>query len=851
MLYLTRPPFPAPSLCVLLLFLATTAAAQTPPDAPAPPLVPVDTRDAATAGQPRGYAPPAGMDPEDVARSLREFEAEDDQTPPFDLEEPVVIGVVSAGPRARESLRERFRKEIDELLVNTGGVRFPDRFQLQGDWTWDGVNAALDQLLEAPEVDIVLAFGVIASTAAARRGPLPKPAIAAHIVDREALGIPMENGGSGVRNLAYISAPSPVARDIRAFHELIPFDHLSILVSEELLACAPELERTALAAGRDLGIEITITPVADDAMAALAEIPASTGAVYLGPLFQLADHAFDTLVNGLIARDMPSFSLSGVDEVRRGVLATLQPPADDTRRARRMALYVHRIVRGEQPEALPVSFPQGRRLTLNMATARAIGYQPSWTVLSEALLINEESEEAVRVLTLNSVVDRALSENRDLRAKEQAVTAGEENIPAAWAKLKPQVEAAGTGTFIDEDLASPLQPEHVYQGSVKVRQLIYDDKAWANVYISKRLQKALEHEYAGRELDIIQFAAQAYFNVLRAKTFERIQKDNLRLTRKHLELAQVRHSVGTGNPGEVYRWESELASARIDVMNASAKRAAAALDLNRILHLPQEDAFDTQEAGLDDSLLAPTRSVARNYLDNPRTFTLFRDFMVEEGLARAPELRRLDQVINAKERAQKAARRAYYMPTVGVEGEVLHDFRFSGAGSEGGIIRYFLPGTEEDTTWSIGVQASIPIYAGGARKAARIQTREEVAQLQLERVAAQEKIEERVRVAAHEARASFANIAHAEAASDAARKNLELVADAYGRGVVSVIDLLDAQNAALVAKLSAAGARFQFFMDLMELERAAARFSFRMDEDAHADWLGRLRSYFSAQGVTP
>ena len=39
-------------------------------------------------------------------------------------------------------------------------------------------------------------------------------------------------------------------------------------------------------------------------------------------------------------------------------------------------------------------------------------------------------------------------------------------------------------------------------------------------------------------------------------------------------------------------------------------------------------------------------------------------------------------------------------------------------------------------------------------------------------------------------------------------------------GVLSIIDLLDAQSAALVAEQSAANATYQFLLDLMEAERA-------------------------------
>ena len=45
-------------------------------------------------------------------------------------------------------------------------------------------------------------------------------------------------------------------------------------------------------------------------------------------------------------------------------------------------------------------------------------------------------------------------------------------------------------------------------------------------------------------MDIVQAAASAYLNVLRAKSIERIQKENLKLTRENLERARIRVEIG-------------------------------------------------------------------------------------------------------------------------------------------------------------------------------------------------------------------------------------------------------------------------------------------------------------------
>jgi outer membrane protein TolC len=85
-------------------------------------------------------------------------------------------------------------------------------------------------------------------------------------------------------------------------------------------------------------------------------------------------------------------------------------------------------------------------------------------------------------------------------------------------------------------------------------------------------------------------------------------------------------------------------------------------------------------------------------------------------------------------------------------------------------------------------------------------------------------------------------------------KNLDLVTDSYAKGVVSIQDLLDAQNSALTADLNAANAVYDFLIDLVEVERAAGRLEwFKAEEDRDA-WVRRIRDYFEAvraSGVDP
>jgi len=149
-----------------------------------------------------------------------------------------------------------------------------------------------------------------------------------------------------------------------------------------------------------------------------------------------------------------------------------------------------------------------------------------------------------------------------------------------------------------------------------------------------------------------------------------------------------------------------------------------------------------------------------------------------------------------------------------------------------------------DTEWSVGVFATFPLFKGGSKNATLHRNLEGLAQLEIERQAVAEQIEERVRYALLLTSASYPSIQLSRDASMAARKNLDLVKDAYARGAVSIIDLLDSQNAFLVSDEGAQNAVYDFLIDLMRVQRAIGKFEFFLSQDDRTSFFQRLDAFF-------
>ena len=770
---------------------------------------------------------------------------------------PCVIGIVADGPGdGTDDMQRRFAHEIADLLGPRFAVILPAEKRRVADWTVDGTRRAVDALLADPDVDLVLTAGPVSSSQIVGRGVPPKPVVSAFVLDPESQGFPIVRNADGVRvsgvsNLNYVAFSADHSEEIRRFRQVAPFARLAYLVNETLLAATPVMGTNLRRRAAALGIEAEIIGVGSSLEAAIAAIPAGAEAVYVTPLTQLPPGDFDRLIRALIDRRLPTFSCWGRSDVERGLLMSLYRDAEPRRLARRIASHVQRILLGEDAGALPVDFHRAERPALNAATARAVGVHPGWRVMSQAELLQDERRAVPRRLNLASAVRGAVLASHDLAAFDEWVAAGRQTARDAQAALRPQVAAstfAGTPgrDFVAQSLG--VRPPWFAGTSLGLSQVLYSEEARANVQVQEHLLRSRGHAREELRLDVAHTAAVGYLNVLRARTIERLHRQNVAATRANHELADSRRLIGVARASEVVRWEIEIAKHLRAVVQARAQREVAEIALNRLLDRPLEESFEAAGVDLTDPALLASPATLDEYAGNAVTFERFRGFMTAEGLAQSPEIRQLDAAVAAQERAVLAARRASWAPTVAAEADVT-GLRYGAVDRSGvGVLPLTPPGP---FTWTVGLSAALPLFDGGARRAERTRAERGLDELRLARRAAAARVEQRIRSLLHVAGASHLGIDLATEAAQAARRNLELVADAYGEGDAPALLLIDAQNTALMTGQLEAGAVYDYLIDLMGVQRAIGRFGFFMEPPEIAEFNARLRDFSRAAGRRP
>lgn len=763
---------------------------------------------------------------------------------------PTRIALVHDGPWAhRSEVVQAFKTEIEALCGTEFPVVFPEAAIRDGQWTPQGARTALDAALADPDADIVITLGPMTSLIAVQKRSLPKPTIAAVTAD-VGVKLPRKGIGSGVKNLNYVAAVWALTRDMALFAEVVPFKRMALLLPAPIAGLAPEFADRVVEAERETGVTIQVVIVGSSGVAAVEAIAETVDAVYVAPLFHLQPDQKRALIDGLNGRRLPTFSRLGRKEVEAGMMVASAPASNMARRARRVAIAVQSIQIGEPASKLPVGFAEGEQLVINMATARAIGKLPTWRVLAEAELLNRRRPNR-RKVSLEGALNEGLSGNLDLRIAVAALASGRAQVDRSRSNLLPQISVSLGGRVIDADRAAAsngLAPEGLLTGSAKLSQVIWSDGAWAGFTAEQHLQDSRDRQLESTRLDTAYTAATAYLDVLKAQSIETVRRANAQRTRQNLELARTRLALGQGAAYEVYRWESQLAIERREAINAQSRRHVAELTFNAVLNRPLEEGFETHEHGLEDPTFDRVHALDR-YFNTPTTFAIFRDFMVSEALAAAPELKQIDAAMAAQQRILTAARRRYWSPTLAAQGEISHYIQRFGDGKS--APSFEIPGgggfefqQADDTNWSVALNLSIPLYEGGDRSAATRQAEAELTRLGLRRDLIAQAVDRRCRSALHIVGASSEGIDLTRRAAKAARKNLELVTDAYRRGATPLVNLIDAQDVTLEAEQGAALAVYQFLSDLMAVERATGRFDILSGAASRAAWLLRLQAYY-------
>ena len=435
-------------------------------------------------------------------------------------------------------------------------------------------------------------------------------------------------------------------------------------------------------------------------------------------------------------------------------------------------------------------------------------------VLAGALLLcGATAAAAQEPLSLDEAVSRALAANPTLAAAVHAVAEADARVDQARAARLPRVDAVeswqrsdaplfafasrlGARALTIDDFLLPRlnEPDAVnyFRTALTVQQLLFAPGTGAAISQARigRTLAEIERDAARRDLALAvtsTYAAVLATEAQRAATAAAREAADADATR-----AAARRDAGMAT-------DADVLALRVAVADLTAREARVAGDvdlarvrLNRLLAAPLDTRFTLAEPAPVplDLRLADDATPAR--------------------LATRPDLQRAAQAEALADAGLRAAR-ARFLPEVAATG-----------GLELGGLQF----DQRRSSWVVGAEVRLNLFAGGADRARVREAAARRARAAAEREAAETAATEAVRAAGRSVRAARAE---ADARRDAAAHADEaerLVRERYEAGLATLTDLLRASSASLDAEARAVQSRLDFIVSLVTLTHALGHASY-------------------------
>jgi outer membrane protein len=402
------------------------------------------------------------------------------------------------------------------------------------------------------------------------------------------------------------------------------------------------------------------------------------------------------------------------------------------------------------------------------------------------------------VLTLSQAVERALVNQPTLHEAQANVEAAQGRIEQARAPGLPQVIASAayqrtTGNFTPRPgatttLQTPpswsFNSYNFFNVGVTASQLIWDFGQTSGrrraAEASRESARATEQE---SRLQVVLAVERAYFTALAQQELVRVARDTLANQERHL--TQVRGLVEAG-----IRPDIDLASVRTDVANA------------RVAVINAENSVALARASLDQQMGGPAGNYVLAAADSPPVPGEKGPLepLLDTAMAARPALASVARARQAQQ-ATVAALRGGYFPAVGAA---------AGATEAGTGLDRLVP------NWVVGVTLTWPLLQGGLTTGQIHEARAVLAGLDAQEQALRLEVRVEVEQAQLSVRAADAAGAAADEAVASAREQLRLAEGRYSAGLGNVIELGDAQIAFTNTEAQAVSARYS-----LALARAA------------------------------
>ncbi len=412
-----------------------------------------------------------------------------------------------------------------------------------------------------------------------------------------------------------------------------------------------------------------------------------------------------------------------------------------------------------------------------------------------------------QAVDLKSVFEQALSNDPQLAAELASANANAQTQGLAGQAILPTI------TLTAEKSVTELEGTPTSDGSfdktsygVSLSQPILSPASWYSYAAASSTTDSAEIELRKAEQSLVVRVSEAYFDVLRANAGLASAKAQEAAVKRQLEQTQQRFKVGLIAITDVHEAQAIYDNATVDLIAAESQLDIAYESL-ALLTGERYDRINPLKETIP--LVGPIPS-DRNHWE-------------QKALAQNLDVLIAQKTGLSAERNHQS-KKAEHLPSVNLVGSysVSEDEKSFG-------------GAEVDTTY-VGLQLSMPLYAGGATWAGQKQA-------YYQRQAAEKGLEAAERGASLTVRSLFrtleADVARIKArkqAKTSAQSAMEATQTGYEVGTRNIVEVLQAQLSVFGAQKNYAFSRYDYVIDMLEFRQAVGELSMADIEEING-WL--------------
>ena len=772
------------------------------------------------------------------------------------------IAFVFDGPTDKnQQVLKTFQTTIARSLLPDYKADFPKELVFVGDWTEEGAANASQKALNS-KARIVVSLGYMSSNyyeAKKNKNWAESDRLRDEI--KAKLVITIDQYGLRDLNATEFNPVKQSVKDFILFKKLVPTQNKTAILMNENYYKTEKDWNTRIAKNlqeKDFNVNFVVIPISNDVKASVAKIPNDVDSVYVTPLFNLSEDQRKELYAEINKKKLPSFSAIGQEDVELGALLGTSTPDVDRKLAEATSFNIYGVLSGNVVENEKIPFFDDKIIFLNKDTAEILGYDAPLRLLNNAEII---SHKELTKYNLGTVLDNLQENNLDIERKKQLVSAARRATTGAYLKYLPTFRIDLGYQSYNDDYAKSYSdvPTHVGLFTMALDQIIYSPDLVTNIIVKHKKLKFDKAEKALTEAALGLETGTLYIEALMFENMLKVQEEYLKEVRDNLAISRVRDKAGKCGKEEVLRWAGEVSEAEKKLLNMRAEYKNIKIHINKLLFKDQTEQYTLAPLTAKDPAFFTSDIHIIDHVRTPEKLSKFTEMLIEKAIYMSPETAKLKAAIAMKKAEMMNYAQKFILPSAKISLEYGSQFdrnlpyenighlqmAQTYASSQGTMGSPWL--NLDKTSGRVLIAAQWKPIEGGQKIAEIARCKAELNELNAYLSKVNTEIEMNVRSVINSAISKYFSIEKSYKAMFAEAENYKMVKQKYLMGDVAINQVVDAQHLYTKAKVDALNSQYDFFKDLIWVQRALVSPNWANANEEAKKWINSIHEVLPAE----